>query len=94
MGHYFLDTQYIQVLFIFIQWDFVDIRAGGDDQTIRVILYLLTYWQYVKKSIFAPNKIYMCTAFCGPKNWGPHSADRESVDGPEKADVTRRGSKE
>ena len=60
-------------------------------QTIRVILYLLTYWQYVKKSIFAPNKIYMCTAFCGPKNWGPHSADWESVEGPEKADVKRRG---
>ena len=33
-------------------------------------------------------------AFCGPKNWGPHSADRESVEGPEKADVTRRGPKE
>ena len=33
-------------------------------------------------------------AFCGPKNWGPHSADRESVEGPEKADFTRRGPKE
>ena len=28
------------------------------------------------------------------ENWGPHSADRESVEGPEKADVTRRGPKE